>query len=81
MLPRSEKSLAGVIEARLTQDLSSATTKQGETVDAVLTKPLLDDTKKQVILPEGTHLEGVILQAKPARWFARNGKLRFTFRV
>ncbi len=80
VLPLTEKSLVGVIEARLTQDLNSATTKQGETVDAVLTKPLLDTTRKQVLLPEGTHLEGVVLQAKPARWFARNGKLRFTFR-
>src|SRR6202000_2902444 len=80
MQPVSERSLTGVIEARLTENLTSATTKQGELVDAVLTKPLLDGTKKQVILPEGTHLEGVVLQAKPARWFARNGKLRFTFR-
>ncbi|QNI34046.1 hypothetical protein H7849_09150 [Alloacidobacterium dinghuense] len=80
LLQLSEKSLVGVIEARLTEDLSSATAKQGEVVNAVLTKPMLDATKKQVILPEGTHLEGVVLQAKPARWLARNGKLRFTFR-
>jgi hypothetical protein len=80
VLPLSEKSLVGVIEARLTKDLTSATAKQGETVDAVLTKPLLDATNKQVLLPEGTHLEGVVVQAKPARSFARNGKLRFTFR-
>jgi hypothetical protein len=78
--PLSAKSLTGVIEARLTQDLSSATAKQGEAVDAVLTRPLLDAAKKQVLLPEGTHLEGIVLQAKPARSFARNGKLRFTFR-
>jgi hypothetical protein len=78
--PFSEKSLTGVIEARLTQNLTSATTKQGELVDAILTKPLLDGTKKQVLLPEGTHLQGIVLQAKPARWLARNGKLRFTFR-
>lgn len=80
VLPLSAKSLTGVIEARLTGDLSSATAKQGQSVDAVLTKPLLDATRKQVLLPEGTHLEGVVLQAKPARWLARNGKLRFTFR-
>lgn len=80
VLPISENSLVGVIEARLTQDLSSATAKQDETVDAVLTKPLLDATRQYVLLPEGTHLEGVVLQAKPARRFARNGKLRFTFR-
>jgi len=70
----------GLIEARLTQDLGSATVKQGASVNAVLTKPLLDPTQKEVVLPEGTHLTGSILQAKPARWFARNGKLRFTFR-
>jgi hypothetical protein len=75
-----EKSLTGIFEARLTKDLTSATAKQGDVVDAVLTKPLLDSTKKQVLLPEGTHLEGVVLQARHARWFARNGKLRFTFR-
>jgi hypothetical protein len=78
--PPGEKPLVGMIEARLTRDLSSATAKQGQPVDAVLTRPLLDSTKKQVLLPEGTHLEGVVLQAKPARSFARNGKLRFTFR-
>ncbi len=70
----------GVIEARLTQDLGSATVKQGSSVNAVLTKPLLDPTQKEVILPEGTLLTGSVLQAKPARWFARNGKLRFAFR-
>jgi hypothetical protein len=80
MQPVSERNLTGVIEARLTENLTSATAKQGELVDAVLTKPLLDGTKKQVLLPEGTHLEGIVLQVKPARWFARNGKLRFTFR-
>jgi hypothetical protein len=70
----------GIIEARLTQELGSATVKQGASVTAVLTKPLLDPTQKEVVLPEGTHLTGSVLQAKPARWFARNGKLRFTFR-
>jgi hypothetical protein len=78
--PPGKKPLTGLIEARLTQDLSSATARQGQPIDAVLTRPLLDSTKKQVLLPEGTHLEGVVLQARPARRFARNGKLRFTFR-
>ncbi|WP_158748093.1 hypothetical protein [Acidobacterium sp. S8] len=72
--------LTGIIEARLTEDLNSATAKQGEVVHAVLTRPLLDSAKKEVVLPEGTHVEGVVLQAKAAGWFARNGKLRFTFR-
>jgi hypothetical protein len=70
----------GTLEARLTQALDSASAKDGAPVNAVLTKPLLAPTQKEVILPEGTHLTGSVLQAKPARWFARNGKLRFAFR-
>jgi hypothetical protein len=62
------------------QDLGSATVKQGASVNAVLTKPLLDPTQREVVLSEGTHLTGSVLQAKPARWFVRNGKLRFAFR-
>lgn len=78
--PLGDSTPTGTIEARLTQDLNSATTKQGGLVVAVLTKPLLDTTQKELVLPEGTHLTGSVVQAKPARWFARNGNLRFTFR-
>jgi hypothetical protein len=78
--PLGDRTPTGTIEARLTQELNSATAKNGALVNALLTKPLLDPTQKEVILPEGTHLTGSVLQAKPAHWFARNGKLRFTFR-
>jgi hypothetical protein len=78
--PLGDRTPTGTLEARLTQDLDSATVKDGAPVNAVLTKPLLDPTRKKVVLPEGTHLTGSVQQAKPARWFARNGKLRFTFR-
>jgi hypothetical protein len=80
MQPLENRTPTGTIEARLTEDLNSATTKQGSAIDAILTKPLLDGTREQVVLPEGTHLSGLVVQAKPARWFARNGNLRFTFR-
>jgi hypothetical protein len=69
----------GTLEARSTQPLDSASLRDGAPVNAMLTKPLLDPTQQEVILPEGTHLIGSVLQAKPARWFARYGKLRFTF--
>lgn len=69
----------GTIEARLTGGLDSATATRGEAADAVLTAPLLTKDKKWVVLPEGTQLTGTVLQVQPARWFARNGKLRFTF--
>ncbi len=70
----------GTIEAVLTTSLSSATSKQGTPVEAVLTQPYMDATHKHVLLPTGTQLLGVVQQAKPARKFGRNGKLRFTFR-
>lgn len=70
----------GIIDARLTVDLSSATARKGQPVSAVLTKPLLTADSKEMILPEGARMDGFVTQAQPARWFARNGKLRFTFR-
>ena len=71
---------AGTIEAVLTTSISSATSKQGTPVEAVLTQPYMDAAQKQVLLPTGTRLLGVVQQAQPARKFGRNGKLRFTFR-
>jgi hypothetical protein len=70
----------GVVEARLTVDLDSAKDKQGAPVTAVLTRPLLSPDGKQVMFPEGAKMEGLVNLAQPARWFARNGRLRFTFR-
>lgn len=71
---------AGRIEARLVDGISSATGKRSQAIEAVLSKPLLDPARRQVLLPEGTRLKGVVVEAQPARWMARNGKLRFSFR-
>ncbi len=70
----------GVLNARLTTDLTSASSPKGTLVRAVMTAPLLDKTGKEVVLPEGTELTGTVLQSKPARSFGRSGTLRFTFR-
>ncbi len=70
----------GVVEARLTVDLDSAKDRHGAPVTAVLTRPLLTPDGKQVVFPEGAAMEGLVTLARPARWFARNGRLRFTFR-
>jgi hypothetical protein len=70
----------GTLEARLNTALSSKTDKVGAPVTAVLTQPYLAPDKRHVVLPEGTKLEGVVTQARPARSFSRNGTLRFTFR-
>jgi hypothetical protein len=68
-----------IVHALLVTPLSSATAKQGMTVEAVLSQPLFSPENK-LILPEGTRLEGAVVQARPARGLKRNGELRITFR-
>lgn len=70
----------GILQARLTKGVDSATAHKGDAVEAVLTKPLLDKDGKRLVLAEGTRMKGTVVQAQHARWFARHGKLRFTFR-
>jgi hypothetical protein len=70
---------SGRMQARLTAAVSSLSAKHGDSVNAVLTEPFCD-THGHVMLPAGTSLHGLVLQARPARWFARNGRLRFGFR-
>jgi hypothetical protein len=81
-LPRAEVkgTPTGLVEARLTVGLDSAKDKHGAPATAVLTAPLLTPDGKQVLFPEGAEMKGLVTLAQPARWFARNGRLRFTFR-
>ena len=66
-----------VIHALLKTPLSSANGQKGETVEAVMTEPLITDS--QLILPEGTLLKGSVLQVQRARRLHRNGQLRIVF--
>ena len=66
-----------VVHARLVTPLSSATSKKGEVVEALLTEPLV--ASNQLILPEGSMIRGSVMQAQPARRLARNGQLRILF--
>jgi hypothetical protein len=70
----------GLIEAQLVQDLTSARCPVGMTVEAVLSRPLLDKRREHVLLPAGAVLRGSIVESQPAASFGRNGKLRFSFR-
>jgi hypothetical protein len=73
-------SLGGkVVDARLTETLTSATAKKGDTVVALITVPVFDQDRK-LILPEGAELDGLVSYSKPARSFGRNGQLRFAIR-
>ncbi len=70
----------GVLEARLTRTLTSATCPAGMPIEAVLSKPLFDQKHEHLLLPEGTVLTGSIVESHRALMFGRNGHLRFTFR-
>jgi hypothetical protein len=67
-----------VAQVRLLTPLSSASAKQGDTVEAVLTAPLFS-SEYRLVLPEGTKLTGDVVLAKHARHFHRAGQLRFNF--
>jgi hypothetical protein len=67
-----------VARVRLLTALSSASAKQGEAVEAVVTAPLFSSEHK-LVLPEGTRLRGEVVLAKKARRFHRTGQLRFNF--
>ena len=70
----------GIAEARLLTPLNSATNRRGTPVVAVLTQPLLTPDGMQVLFPEGARMTGLVTVSRPARWFGRNGQMRFTFR-
>jgi hypothetical protein len=66
-----------VVHALLVTPVSSATSKRGEQIEAVLSQPLMDGTN--LILPEGSRLKGSVKQAAPARRMKKNGQLRISF--
>ena len=74
----SQPASASVVHARLITPLDSKRSMPGEAVQAVTTEPLFSD-RHQLVLPEGTRLEGKVVMVKKARWFHRGGRLRFTF--
>ena len=69
-----------LLEVALLTPLSSATAHQGTPVKAIVTRPLFSDDH-QLIVPQGSTLEGVVVQAKPAERLKlhRGGVLRFSF--
>src|SRR5260370_15132883 len=63
-----------VVHARLVTPLSSATSHNGQDVEAVLSQPLMDGDR--LILPQGSRLKGTVKQAQPTRRMKKNGHLR-----
>ena len=66
-----------LVRASLVTALDSGTTKHGATVQAVVSKPLFAGDR--LILPQGTLLNGSVLQVRPARRMKHNGQLRIAF--
>jgi hypothetical protein len=67
-----------LVSARLLTPLDSASSRQGDASQAVLTEPLYGPGHT-LVLPQGTVLKGSVVMARRARWFHRSGRLRFNF--
>jgi len=66
-----------VVRARLLTPLSSATTQKGADVEAIVSQPEFDGGR--LVVPQGSLLQGSVLQVEPARPPGRNGKLRIVY--
>ncbi len=66
------------VHARLVTPLNSSISKKGDNVEALITEPLV--ASNHLILPEGSIIQGSVMQVQPARRLARNGQLRILFR-
>jgi hypothetical protein len=67
------------LRAYLQQTISSARAKPGDTFHAYVAEPVFN-SDHAVVVPEGSLLTGEVTQAKPARSFGRQGRLRFHFK-
>jgi hypothetical protein len=66
-----------VVHALLITPLNSSRSKKGDPVDAVISQPLV--VSNHLFLPEGSHIQGLVLQSRSARRLGRNGQLRIVF--
>ena len=67
-----------MVKALLTQNLTSATAKRSDGIEAIVVEPVYDINQKLVV-PQGSTLVGKVTIARSARSLGRNGKLRFSF--
>jgi len=67
------------LRAYLQQSITSAKARPGDTFHAYVAEPVFN-SDHAVVVPEGSLLTGEITQARPARSFGRQGKLRFHFK-
>ena len=65
------------MHARLLTPLNSSTSHKGDSVEAIITEPLV--ASDHLILPEGSIIRGSVMQVQPARRLARNKPFRILF--
>ncbi|HMF65519.1 MAG TPA: hypothetical protein VK608_15625 [Edaphobacter sp.] len=68
-----------LIQAYLRDQLTSATAKSGQTIEAIVAEPVYNPDHT-IAVPQGATIVGAITQVKPARSFARAGTLGFDFK-
>ena len=68
-----------IVQAYLSDALSSETTIDGQAIKAVVAQPVLS-ADGSVAVPQGSVLLGTVTRAKPSRRFGRTGVLSFNFR-
>jgi hypothetical protein len=66
------------VHALLLRNLTSAHARPGDPVEALVVEPVYD-RESELVVPQGSRLIGKVTAAKAARFFGRNGKLRFAF--
>jgi len=66
------------IEANLEDNISSENSARGQSIRAVVVRPVFN-TDQTVAVPQGATLIGSVTQSRPARHFGRSGVLTFSF--
>jgi hypothetical protein len=80
-MPASQPTVPGgawIVQANLSESLSSETSTQGQAIQAVVAEPIYNPDHSLAV-PQGATLIGVVTRAKPARRFGRTGVLNFRF--
>ncbi len=70
--------LDALAQARMISEVTSASSKNGDRIEALLDQPVFSSDRK-LLLPVGTRIHGSVTKTRSATWFHRGGQLRFRF--
>jgi len=75
----SQPAAGAIAAARITTALNSKTVREGDEFSAILTRPLFAADGK-LIFPEGSRLQGEVMDVRRAKFWHRNGALMLEFK-